>query len=1354
MSTVATSSSTAETTFLLSEWIRRAIDEVDLSALVNASSTVAAPDRPSQWPANIRNSMALCSDEYLMSALRVAHSLADGLCEAEDNFAEKGGRENNNDDDELHPSLLPAPGTNWADKVQVHLSSEGAEFNEISKLHFNLKSADFLPMGEAADSRGQSEDGMRRIYSLGIVLYEIFSGGERPPEMGEQTRGGKSDDGTAELSQELSQETAENLDLFPIDDVDIAAELNSISELNLFDDIIEDRFSLCNDIGGDDFFNAENDRKSKRQTQSCSYKVYDVSVEPLKAKCLPGSLCDLVANMLDCANGNPSGEDSYHNMSEVRDDLQLMLDKPAIYLYDQDIGRLSITGLQFGGTVFGRNAELSTVKDAYRRSVSGGSELVIISGASGSGKSLLVYESRKHVLAGGGIILSGKFDQLQQGTPFSAFASAFDVYCGTLLEDSGPSSIVGELASNLRSSLGRDVHHLTKLIPNLAIILGPATSPINRNEDCDNAQKRLQYLLCQFVDVISSTFSAPVTLFLDDLQWADAASIEAVNHLLTAASLAHDERFFFLGCCRKGEINEGHPVRKLLKNVERSSVGCTNIKLDLMDEHTINTMVSETLRLLPRLTRSLSSVIYHKTKGNPLFVSHLMLSLSKEGLLRPSLSRRRWEWEMEKIEDRELPDDVAMFLNNSIMELPDGVQSSLCILSCFGASANVSFIEPLERALQKNIRDDLDVAVAKGLLDKIGVEYRFSHDRIQEATYNMMEDGTRRLFHFTYGLSLASLSIEEECDGILFIAVNQLNLGGPAIVQDPSQSFTVAGMNLRAGKKAMEMSDFKTALSYLNHGISFLCDRHWEDHYDLSLELFEVAAKCALSNGDHKRVSLLFEQVSEVAHSFEDKLEITYTYVRSLLTSSCLGEALTKGLYVLNELGIVLSGDLDSLLVETKSMLAEHSDEQLLSLPVMTDRTKLMAMKILSRTQTCLLHTNPKSQPKATLHMVQYSLQHGMSGLSSFALILYGSFLACLGDIPAGYRYVKIAIRLAEKLNARSNMCEVLALGSQVMGYVEPLQSVNEVIVRSLEYGLAVGSIGNAMLSCSMNIVCAFWSGKHLSLVKSNVDDTLRLMSSHSTLVWILQTLPLYRTVLAMIGNVDDVPIILGSRSDIETEKERKMSETNLHLLKVVHFNKLFVGFMFRRYDEVKQFAVAYDAIASLPFNTILISHCMHVFYWGLINFWIARKTMDVIWFDRGEKAIEKMRSYAECSSWNFQNKLLLLQAEQCFYLEDIESAKRCYDAAILSAQEHKFVHEEALACELAGHFMLESGEGRAALPYFLLAQKKYHEWGACAKEESLGKFIKEQFGRETTTETNIDLSIPAEPDLRKRRAS
>ncbi|KAL7437496.1 hypothetical protein ACHAXM_005669 [Skeletonema potamos] len=969
------------------------------------------------------------------------------------------------------------------------------------------------------------------------------------------------------------------------------------------------------------------------------------------------------------------------------------------------MGRLATTGLQFGDRVFGRNAELSTVKDAYRRWASGGGcELVIISGASGYGKSLLAYEVKKHVIAGGGIVLSGKFDQLQQGEPFSALASAFDVYCGILLQDSvGPSSSAEMLASKVRSLLGSEAYYLTKLIPNLATILvGPNTFPMNHNEDCDNAQKRLQYLLCQFLEVISITFSAPVTLFLDDLQWADPASIEAVNHLLLSGG--RDKCFFFLGCCREGAINKEHPVWKLLRSSETFGVHCTNVMLDLMDEQTVNIMVSETLCLSPRLTSTLSSIIYHKTKGNPLFVSRLMLSLCEEGLLRPSLSRRRWEWDKEKIENQKLPDTVAMFLNNSIRELPEHVQSSLCVLSCFGASADVSSIRTLEKALDKNILDDLNVAVAKGLLDKIGALYRFSHDRIQEATYNMMPDQARRLFHFSFGLSLASLSIDEGDDGILFIAVNQLNHGGPAAVQDPSQSFTVADMNLRAGKKAIQMADFKIASSYFDHGISFLRNNHWMEHYDLSLELFELAAKCALTNGDHDRVKLLYEQVLTEARSFEDKLDIAYTNIRALFDASCLEEALTKVLYVLNKVGVVLSEDLMTLLPNTKSMLAQYSDEQLLSRPVMTDRTKLMAMKFLSIAQLCLFHTNPKSQPKATLQVVQYSLRHGMSGLSSVGFVFYGSFLACQGEIPEGYRYVKIAIKLAEKMNATDCMGDVLAVGSQVMGYIEPLQSVNDVMIRGHEYGLMSGNISSAMLSLAMSIVVDYWSGKPLSLVKSTMDDMLRRTSSKSTLA-LIQTLPLYRSALAMIGNVDDISMIIG------TEEERKMRETTLHLLKVVHFNKMYVGFMFRSYNEVKQLANAYDAIASLPFNIILISDYMHMFYGGLINFWIARKTGDAIWFERGQVAIQKMRSYANCSSWNFKNKLLLLQAEQSFHLEDFESAKVYYDDAISHAQEYKFVHEEALACELAGYFLSERGDKNSSLFYFLRAQRKYHEW-------------------------------------------
>ena len=197
-------------------------------------------------------------------------------------------------------------------------------------------------------------------------------------------------------------------------------------------------------------------------------------------------------------------------------------------------------------------------------------------------------------------------------------------------------------------------------------------------------------------------------------------------------------------------------------------------------------------------------------------------------------------------------------------------------------------------------------------------------------------------------------------------------------------------------------------------------------------------------------------------------------------------------------------------LPETELMVAQYTDEQLLSHPVMIDGTKLMIMKYLSIVQLCLFHTNPKSQPKATLQMIQHSLRFGMSGLSCIGFAFYGSYLACLGEIPTGYRYVKLAIRLAEKLNASDCMGDVLAVGGQVLGYVEPLQSVNDVMIRGHEYSLKTGNVGGATLSLALSKVCEFWGGKKLSIFMNTMDDALHSLSQSP--IALMQFLPLYRS--------------------------------------------------------------------------------------------------------------------------------------------------------------------------------------------------------------------------------------------------
>mmetsp|Transcript_24007 Transcript_24007/g.39085 ORF Transcript_24007/g.39085 Transcript_24007/m.39085 type:complete len:1132 (+) Transcript_24007:489-3884(+) len=1092
----------------------------------------------------------------------------------------------------------------------------------------------------------------------------------------------------------------------------------------VINDFIPDEFNLSSDD------NSENPRK--RQTQSCDYKVCDVSLEPLRAKCLPVSLCDLVANMIDCADGNPSGEDSYHKMSEVRDDLQLMLDKPAIYLYDQDMGKLSITGLQFGGTVFGRSAELSTVKDAYRRSMSGGSEIVTISGASGFGKSLVGYEFGKHVLAAGGIMLSGKFDQLQQGTPFSAFASAFNDYCGILLDDNGPSSISGVLASKLRSSLGRDVLHLTKLIPNLASILGPETSPINFNEDCDNAQKRLQYLLCQFVDVISSTFSAPVTLFLDDLQWADAASIEAVNHLLIAASISsHDKRFFFLGCCREGEIKEGHPVWKLLRSVEKSSVVCTNIKLDLMNEHTINTMVSETLCLSPRVTRSLSSIIYHKTQGNPLFVSRLMLSLSKDGLLRPNLNRRRWEWDKKKIESLKLPEDVAMFITNSIEALSEDVQSSVCVLSCFGATADTAFIKTLEKALDRKLLDSLDTAVAEGLLDKIDDKYRFSHDRIQEAAYNMMNILEQGRSHFTYGMALAPLATGEEEYSILLTAANQLNLAGPEAVQEESQYVTIADLNLRAGKKSMEMSDFVAAYSYFDAGISFLRKKHWEKHYALSLELFNLAAECALTNRDTVSLKLLSEQVIKYGRSYEDTLNVMYSVTCSLASSSKLPKSIEKGLDILANLGIELRGNESSMedcVNGAKDLLSGYTDDEILNTKRMTDPTMIIAMKFLEKMELGMTQIMPESAPHVMQQIIQISLSYGMSPVSPIGFVHLGSYIAKLGDISEGYRYVKLARSLTDKVGSRESAGEVICFGTQVRAYVEPLQATLEYHYEGHAAAMASGDIMQAATNTICYCANILLAGMNLHTTREKCAESENFMYERKMLIFMVQLQCIQRSVFKLIGT-DEKP-----KND-SAEGENILA-TNNSVMTSHYFQKAYISFMFRLYDDSKHYTEKYlDCIVSTWANLLLL-HAFHAFYIGLVSFWVARKSREEqSWYQRGNKSKLALKKWTESSQWSFENKWYLLEAEESFYNNDFDAAKSYYDKAISSAKDHKFVHEEALAYELAGYFYLELGDIDKCVEYFLHAHERYQEWGASGKCDSLFKFV-EGFMRERAVQS------------------
>eukprot|EP00804_Cyclotella_cryptica_P019506 CCRYP_006657-RA/>CCRYP_006657-RA protein AED:0.02 eAED:0.02 QI:170/1/1/1/1/0.75/4/900/1170 len=964
---------------------------------------------------------------------------------------------------------------------------------------------------------------LQRIYSVGLVLFELFSGGELPPPDLLLVSSSNMDSLISMSAQEAERQNLGHtyngqaitaLDfgksLLVSDGHEVKAEdcISRTGTLNLenqlqCDDTIDaiNISSISNrrhsvDSGPTSY--ARNSDYSSRSKRLDSQSLCSLYFEFLKSKGVPRSLCELVHNMIDCINGDFMTNDSYTEMSQVTNDLQLMIDKPSIFLHDLDCAKLSLTGLELDDNVFVRDHEFASIQGAYQRSLSGSPELAIITGMPGTGKSTIANRFGDFISVSGGLFLRGKFDQMQQVKPLSAVTSAFDSCCHQLTREEESKRAI--FVIELKAALGTDLYYLIQMIPNLRKIIQVSANDTPSYRDCVNAQERLQYLFCRFVEVISNCLSRDITLFMDDVQWADSASFLIIGRLLKTLRSMKKGKFFFLGSCRDNEMESDHSFWKMIEDVSAVGFNTTTIKLDCVEKDTVNEALSNLLHLSPRLVRSLSEIVYHKTKGNPLFFSRMLLALNREGLLRISLTRQRWEWDEEKIQSRKLPEDVALLFINRISMLPESVKVALGTLSCFGASVDCDVIHAIESDLALNLIEPLNVAISEGLVNKLDGRYHFCHDLIQEAVYSMIDEQDCLLHHNKYGLSLMDRSLKTGNAGLLFTAITQVNLGGPSAVQDVEQYSMIVNYNLIAGKNAMEMSDFSSAFSFLDHGMKFFQENHWRDHYDLSLELFNLAAKCALAIKNLNGLSMICDEILKNARNFEDTLHASLIAM-SALTHSMISESVTHGMSLLSKLDIDIPGscsqvDSLSLIVQTQSMLGAISDKVLLDYRLMTDYRKMTAMKVLAKLEHSIFQVKPALQPWVTVEMVRLTVEHGLSPMSAIGFAYFGGMVAGLGDIRGGYRFTRLAKMLVDKIQCNEIAGEVIWISTESLSFIEPLQTVNEFRMLGQSTAMAAGDIHWACWNKASYCMALFWCGMKLSVTKETIIRTAKVCFS------------------------------------------------------------------------------------------------------------------------------------------------------------------------------------------------------------------------------------------------------------------
>ena len=749
----------------MSEWISNVLDYL---ASNNNDEVVFQNDNNNNEYNSISN--LVCSSEYLSGALKIAHFLADQLsaieeektCEADEGRACEIMKESHHYR-EIHMEWYRCISILVAGQNQTRSDGgEGADNYQQGQgvNYLNVQCASFID--EDDDSIGTSFNNMTRkelMYCLSAIFVELFSGGQVivAEDNKMQSRQGpmqafflQSNTVTGHvIDSDLSQMS-----------VNADRDVESISEVDEIE--IEMAVTVSNKNKRKAF--ASNSSVERTNSSSIDFdSMTDSIILRLRSLGLPNALCDLINDMkMKGHNSEESDVDNedFQRFSDVRDDLKIMMDSPEEYLGKFDFTKANIrfdrkVGNRGGRPIlFGRETELNALKKSFYRSVSSECEVAQIFGASGIGKSALCTEFAAYAATGTDkpcIFLSGRFDRMQSSRPFYAIGSAFDDYCKWLCTTDH--STVEKVSSMLKKDIGSDIWVLASIMPNLPSILGSIDGSKKDGIGGDgavDAQKRLRYLFCQFVKVISKCHDEAVVLYLDDSQWIDSASVALLNQLLMiSGSVIRNCRFFFLLCCRENEMNEDHPLTTMLALLNTYGIKRTMIHLAPMSKETVNELVSVTLSLLPRITRPLANILHHRTKGNPIFIKQLMFEIRRKDYLTPSLTQHRWVWDMIKIRDMKIPESVATFLLGSLHRLSPEVVSALFSLSCFGASAEITFIHELEEALQEELVKYLDTAVAESILDKRKGAYYFIHDKLQEAAYSVIDIEQRREKHFS-----------------------------------------------------------------------------------------------------------------------------------------------------------------------------------------------------------------------------------------------------------------------------------------------------------------------------------------------------------------------------------------------------------------------------------------------------------------------------------------------------------------------------------------------------------------------------------------------------------------------------
>ncbi|MBF0530780.1 MAG: AAA family ATPase, partial [Deltaproteobacteria bacterium] len=521
---------------------------------------------------------------------------------------------------------------------------------------------------------------------------------------------------------------------------------------------------------------------------------------------LPPVLSDIVAKLMA-----KTAEHRYQSAAGLRRDLEVCLKmlNAGRQIESFELGRDDqLDTFYLPQRLYGRSRAASRMLDAFRERLIERQEkcFMLVSGHPGTGKNSLVKELYKPVTASKGSFIDGKFDQYKRSIPYFALKQALARLVDGWLTESADR--LADITTTLREALGHSGQIMVDLAPSLELLIGPQSEVPELSGVA--AQNRFNYVCRNFFRSIA-TAEHPLVLFIDDLQWADLGSLSLLSLLLTDNRVLH---LFLIGAYRDSETPSSHPLMLLLADLAKQDVLAETIHVGNLTEDDVAALAADALHVDPGTVTRLAHLIHTKTLGNPFFATQFLKAIYSDGLLSFSASKRAWSWRIEDIEQRNIPDDVVQLMAAKIISLAPQTQKLLTMAACIGNTFSLDTLGLINETTEEHSRSDLIEAVSEGLLIPYDLRrYKFSHARIQQAAYSLMDDNER--MHLSIGRLLLKNSDPNAADEDLFEIVNQLD-AALRLITDKAERLELAKLNQEAGRRAKNGAAYASALRYLS----------------------------------------------------------------------------------------------------------------------------------------------------------------------------------------------------------------------------------------------------------------------------------------------------------------------------------------------------------------------------------------------------------------------------------------------------------------------------------------------------------------------------------------------------------